>query len=121
MQYPNLELLNYQAKLVISQKAEDKVDVDNLAYHTNLEAKVFIQKWGTTSTGFDIMEDSTASWGGQAITLAYTTVMYSQAYKMYVVFYNNKLAYAVVDPTEQFLEDLQKGRLAPLSKALEVY
>lgn len=129
--YPNLELIDYKARLYLSkdEKWKEKFDKIKENYRfiirPNLHAVVFSQLWGSTCTGFDIIvhDDGTTepAFGGAAMTEAYTTVMHESYTDYYLVFIGDKLCYVVDEPNEAFLDDLKERQLAGLSRAREIY
>lgn len=90
--YPNIELLEYKAKqfLVNDKEIIDKVNEkrkENRYAGVYFEAIVFPQMWGSTCTGFDIMEDGSPAMGGCAMTKEYTTVIHELLTDTYIVCY----------------------------------
>ena len=77
------------------------------------DVKIFSQTWGSTALGFGGM-------GGDALTEAYTTVITLSDFS-YLVFFNNRLAYGVKDPTKRFFEDLRNRTMASVSEAEKLY
>lgn len=63
MRYPNLELIEYKIRLILSKDPE-------------FQAMVFPQVWGSTCTGFDVTEDGMPTMGGSMMTTEYTTVFH---------------------------------------------
>lgn len=123
---PNLELLVYQARQILTNDkdfvsafnkacAETKREGYLLAHDLNVD--VFPQTWSNTATGFD--EPNTVS--GQAITDAYTTVVHERITDTYVVFFNNKPCYKVNNPNECFMNDLKNRCLKGITGAKEAY
>ena len=108
--YPNLELLEYKTRLIM-RKYHDK---DELKW-SNFNAYVFPQTWGSTALGFD------GAIGGQAMTKAYTTVFHLTKFDEYYVYFNERIAYVVDNPSEEFLEDLKNCNLKSVSKAKTNY
>ena len=122
-QLPYLELLEYKARQFLAQdetflaKLEEAKKRNKFA-HIYLDAHVFPQVWGSTCLGFDRMPDGSPAIGGQAMTKAYTTVFHEVGISdIYIVFFGDKPAYKVSDPTEEFFEDLRNHTLAPISQA----
>lgn len=125
---PNLELLQYQATLIVKQ---NKKIVDILKEHfsskgyknitIDLDVEVFPQLWGSTCTGFDVCKDGSPAIGGCAMTKAYTCVFHEPISNTYFVFVDGRICYQVDNATPKFLKDLKNRNLEPLSKANEVY
>ena len=125
---PNLELLQYQATLIVKQ---NKKIVDILKEHfsskgyknitIDLDVEVFPQLWGSTCTGFDVCQDGSPAIGGCAMTKAYTCVFHEPISNTYFVFVDGRICYQVDNATTKFLKDLKNRSLEPLSKANEVY
>lgn len=105
---PNLELLEYKSKNILRQ-------IDNEKYKKlNLVADVFLQTWSSTALGFGGI-------GGQAISEAYTTVFGDVLKNVYVIFFGNRLAYIVENPTEKFFTDLKFRMLVSVDKSKIIY
>lgn len=122
---PNLELLEYQAKLAIKSnnilKAKRRIHYEKEGYEfygdIEMSCEVFPQVWETTATAFDLVEE-----GPEKLqTHAYTVVFYEEVCNAYVVFVNNKLCYIVDNPSEYFKEDLKKHELRGIGEAREFY
>lgn len=64
---------------------------------------MFPQVWGSTALGFEGI-------GGCALTTAYTVVVCDEENKLYGVFFDERPAYLVENPSEVFFEDLKIGR-----------
>lgn len=124
--YPNLELLEYMSKVMLTSDDEFKEKlkqhrVNNKYAYTNFDAMVFSQMWGSTNTGFDIMKDGSPAFGGCAMTKEYTTVMHETLTDTYVVFFGDRPCYKVTDANERFYEDLKARNMASLSQASKIY
>lgn len=124
--YPNLELLEYKTRQFLAQDKEivEKVNEkrkENKYASVYFEVIVFAQMWGSTCTGFDVLEDGSASIGGCAMTKEYTTVIHELLTDTYVVFFGNKPCYKVTDANDEFLDDLKNRRMASLSEAAKRY
>lgn len=110
-QVPNLELLLYQAMEYFNRfeeytnkmKAMRAKNQISRYLRPHLVADTFIQSWPNTATGFDAPE----SVSGQAITMAYTTVVHELVTNMFVVFIDNRPCYFISHPTKEFIEDLR--------------
>lgn len=120
---PNLELLEYQVKLIINNdiniREKIKSFYESKGFSTknivgDITCEVFMQTWGSTATAFGGM-------GGQMMTDAYTTVFHEQISDTYIVFIDNQLCYQVDNPNETFLKDLEKRHLKSLREAHEYY
>jgi hypothetical protein len=127
---PNLELLEYQARLaiknnnILSTKRRLYFEKHGHEYYgTNIEldCQVFSQVWGSTCTAFDSTKNGEPAIGGSAMTKAYTTVFHEPVLDVYIVFVDNKICYIVDTPTEYFLEDLKTQNLRAVSEASEFY
>lgn len=111
---PNLELLQYKATIILSKKGLHKKN-------SEYDIECFPQIWGSTSTGFDVTETGDPTFGGSAMTKAYTTVVHNLTTEAYVVFFGDRSCYMVTDATEEFLEDLKNRNLKSLSEARTKY
>ena len=132
---PNLELLEYQFKHILSgdtewnKKLEEKKQANtrnilnsNYKYFClSFDIEVFPQIWGSTTTAFDITKEGHPTIGGQMLTKAYTTVIKENFTETYGVFVDNKLCYIVTEPTEKFYEDLRNKSMQTLKNAKELY
>lgn len=124
--YPNLELIEYKAKLALSkdaifdQRIKDKKEKLKHIYH-EFEIEVFPQMWGSTCTGIDIDEFNNPVIAGCAMTKEYTTVVHEIVTDMYIVFFGNCPSYIVYDPKEVFYEDLKNRNMASKSEAIQKY
>lgn len=126
LNYPNLELLEYKTRQLLGQDKETVEKVkekrkENRYAGVYFEAIVFPQMWGSTCTGFDIMEDGSPSIGGCAMTKEYTTVIHELLTDTYVVCFGDKPCYKVMDANMEFLDDLKNHRMASLSEAKNRY
>lgn len=124
--YPNLELIEYKARLILSedsifmQRMKDKKEKQKFVYAT-YETDVFPQVWSSTCTGFDIDNKGNAAIAGQAITKEYTTVMHETITDMYMIFFGDKCAYIVYNPKEKFYDNLRNRRMASKIEAIQNY
>ena len=124
--YPNLELLEYKVKRLLLQ---DDTTVEELArirkkkphVHLDFEVIVFAQTWGDTCTGFDVMPDGAAAWGGQAFTKEYSSIFHELITDTYVVCFGDRPCYKVTNANENFLMDLNNRYMASLSEAKKLY
>lgn len=124
--YPNLELLEYKARVALSNDDEFMKIIDekrkNRKYvFVEMDAMVFPQTWGSTCTGFDVTEDRSPALGGCAMTKEYTTVFHELLTDTYIIFFGEKICYKVANANTEFYEDLQKRRMASLSEAKKRY
>lgn len=125
-QYPNLELLEYKAKLIIENEDsfrgkiwQKKAEFKYFCFDFSVD--VFQQVWGSTCTAFDVTKNGEPAIGGSAMTHAYTVVFYESMLDIYIVFVDNKFCYFVENANEEFLSDLKNRNLKPLSEAMKVY
>lgn len=100
---PNLELI--QERFYNHIKSE----LNNLNY-PEFELTVFLQTWGSTALGFGGV-------GGQAMTSAYTTVIWEENTGIYGVFFGERLAYVIENPNIVFLDDLVYHRMKECSQS----
>ena len=105
--YPNLELLDYKAREIIQELHPEYTYLD-------LIADVFIQTWASTALGFDGI-------GGQAITKAYTTIIGDFDKNIFVVFFDNQVAYTVEYPNEKFFDDILHKSMTNVRKYYSRY
>lgn len=106
--YPNLELLEFKAKLALKEKNSEKYA------NASFRADVFLQAWASTALGFGGI-------GGQAMSEAYTTVFSDDIKNAYVVFFGNRIAYIVENPKPIFFEDLKVRDMKAIKDALIQY
>lgn len=122
---PNLDLLMYKAMLYFQQDKEfleKRNELKSQNYQAiTFDIETFPQTWGSTCTGFDITEDGKATVGGCAMTTEYTTVVRASRINSYVVFFGDRICYAVHDPGKEFYDDLMNRNLASLSEAKKRY
>lgn len=124
--YPNLELLEYKARVALSKDEEflknfEAKRKDNKYVYLEIDAVVFPQIWGSTCTGFDVTEDGSPALGGCAMTKEYTTVLHELATDIYIICFGEKICYKVTNANAKFFEDFQKRRMASLSEAKRRY
>lgn len=79
--------------------------------YPDLSLRVFPQVWGSTALGFGGI-------GGQSMTSAYTTVVEDAYDGFYSVFFGERLAYLIQNPSDAFFEDMYKCDMKPVSKAV---
>lgn len=101
---PNLELI--QERLYNHIKSE----LSGLKFCLEFELTVFLQAWASTALGFGGI-------GGQAMTSAYTTVIWEENTGIYGVFFGERLAYAIKSPNDLFMEDLACHRMKEYSQS----
>ena len=124
--YPNLELLEYKARVALSKDEEflknfEAKRKDNKYVYSEIDAVVFPQIWGSTCTGFDVTEDGSPTLGVCAMTKEYTTVLHELATDIYIIFFGEKMCYKVTNANVEFFEDLKKRHMASLSEAKRRY
>lgn len=71
---------------------------------------MFPQTWGSTTLGF-LGFGGIGGIGSQAITKAYTTVVYDDCIGWAGVFFGEKLAYIISNPNQLFFDDLMKQNM----------
>lgn len=119
---PNLDLLEYQAMELIMRNEEFVAELKSKGVRRlDLDAEVFPQVWGYTFTAFDVSPQGEATCGGCAMTKAYTVVFREPNLEVYIVFVDNRMAYQVDHPTDEFYDDLKNRRLASVSDAKKRY
>ncbi len=119
MKLPNLDLIEYKAENVLRNHDEfteklKKAREEDPYRSVDLVLHSFPQMWGSAALGFDRI-------GGQAMTEAYTTVVHERVTNIYIIFFGEKPCYSLVDPTEEFFEDLKNLRIAGINEARERY
>jgi hypothetical protein len=82
----------------------------NKALETSMT--MFLQLWESTVLGFEGI-------GGQAITGAYTTVIWCTRHDAYAVYFDKEFAYLLKNPNKVFFNDMLNHRMARVSKAKE--
>lgn len=116
---PNLELLLYKAKQILkNDKSFEEHILKGKIDYLDFEVMCFKQTWGNTSCGFD---EPVGSLSGQAMTDEYTTVVIEHKTDTYVIFFGERPAYKVNDPSDKFVEDLNSRELASVSRAKTLY
>lgn len=101
---PNLELIQERFYNHI------KPDLGDLRY-PQFEINVFLQTWGSTCLGFGGI-------GGQAMTSAYTTVIWEENTGIYGVFFNEGLGYVINNPNDLFMESINSHRMFERSRSV---
>lgn len=119
MKLPNLDLIEYKSENVLRNHDEfveriKKAREDDPYKSVDLVLHTFPQMWGSTALGFDGI-------GGQAMTEAYTTVVHERVTNTFVIFFGEKPCYSLIDPTEEFFEDLKNLRIAGVNEARDRY
>ena len=114
MEFPNLELLVYRAKLMLQNDEEFKKRLLE-KYPPEYDVVVFPQTWGSTALGFD------SEFGGQAMTKAYTTVVHEITTGTFVVFFGDRPAYKVCDINDVFKKDFEERTMKSVSEAIKYY
>lgn len=103
MEFPCLPL--------IAERHINKIRLLGVEYkHPDIEVQVFPQTWGSTALGFGGI-------GGQAITRAYTTVVFDDNELYYSVFFGNTLAYTIHDPNSEFFADVNKRQMKSVAES----
>ncbi len=124
--YPNLELLEYKARVALSRDEEflkifEEKKKNKKYVYAEIDAVVFPQIWGSTCTGFDVTENGSPALGGCAMTKEYTTVLHELITDTYIIFFGEKMCYKVTNANAEFYGDLQKRQMASLSEAKRRY
>lgn len=124
--YPNLELLEYKARVALSRDEEflkifEEKKKNKKYVYAEIDAVVFPQIWGSTCTGFDVTENGSPALGGCAMTKEYTTVLHELITDTYIIFFGEKMCYKVTNANTEFYGDLQKRQMASLSEAKRRY
>lgn len=124
MTYPNFDLIEYKFKNEVKKWSPSSIKFS----FTSFRFDTFMQTWGNTATGF---EDGRCC-SGQAFTDEYTTVCEMSLYertkdgngwhkkdngKIYGVFFGNDLGYMIIDPNEQFFNDLKNRNMKSLGSS----
>ena len=122
--YPNLELLEYKAKQLLSQDESfiAAVEAYKKENHTkyacfDFNTTMFPQVWGSTCCGFDVAADGSPANGGSAMTKEYTTILHETLTGSYVVCFGDRPCYKVTNPSEDFINDMRQHCMASLSEA----
>lgn len=126
-QYPNLELIEYKFKQLLHADNEWQEILKEVCKEKpfmpteTFDIIVFPQIWSSTCTAFDICEDGTPAYGGQAMTKAYTVVIEENLTNTYGVFIDGKACYKVYSPTDEFYNDLKNRKMKSLAGAEKCY
>lgn len=122
--YPNLELLEYKVKQLLSQDKEFlsaveayKKDYNKKNAGFNFNTTMFPQVWGSTCTGFDVAADGSQAICGSALTKEYTTILCETLTGSYIVCFGDRPCYKVTNPSEDFFNDMRQHRMVSLSEA----
>lgn len=78
--------------------------------YPQFELTVFLQTWGSTCLGFGGI-------GGQAMTSAYTTVIWEETRGIYGVFFDERLGYVIKNPNQLFMESMEQHRMFERSRS----
>ena len=73
------------------------------------DIQMFSQVWGSTALGF-------GGFGGQAMTKAYTTIIKEENTNLYGVFFGDRMAYVIENPTKEFFEDIQEHNMKAMDE-----
>lgn len=73
-----------------------------------IEMRMFPQAWGSTALGFGGI-------GGQAFTSAYTIVVGEHHSNYWGVYFGDRLAYIIKNPSRVFFEDLKREHMADIA------
>lgn len=103
MNYPNLELLEYQIR------------TKNRLNLPIFKAEMFCQTWTNTNGGMESFA------GCDAFVDEYTTVFHECTTDTYYVCFGNRYAYSVLNPNEQFYEDLKNKDIKGLYTSKKFY
>lgn len=122
--YPNLELLEYKAKQLLSQDKEflsavEAYKKENNTKHAafDFDTTMFPQVWGSTCTGFDVAADGSQAIGGSAMTREYTTILCETLTGSYIVCFGDRPCYKVTNPSEDFFKDMWQHHMVSPSEA----
>jgi len=122
--YPNLELLEYKVKQLLSQDKEflSAVEAYKKANNTthaafDFDTTMFPQVWGSTCTGFDVAADGSQAIGGSAMTREYTTILCETLTGSYIVCFGDRPCYKVTNPSEDFFKDMWQHHMVSPSEA----
>ena len=80
----------------------------------NVRLYLFPQMWGSTALGFPGV-------GGQAMTLAYTTVILDDSTGWTAVFFHESLAYKIKNPNDIFYKDLYNFKMKSVMESIVYY
>lgn len=104
-------MLNLPCLPLIQERFLNAIHDQFIEYkHPDIKMLMFPQAWPSTALGFRNVI------GQDMLTVAYTTVVCDDKYKLYGVFFNEQLAYIVEDPTDEFFEDLGMSQMGSTSK-----
>lgn len=124
--YPNLELIEYQFKQLLSKDKDWRNKVDDIKsknkfLQPSFDVIVFAQIWGSICTAFDVCDDGMTVLSGQSMTKAYTVIIKETLTETYGIFVDGKPCYMVDNPSDKFYEDLSKRNMKGLSQAKKFY
>jgi len=100
-QLPCLQAIEVDFKWRLKNYCKEN-DLSNLKY-SDIKVTIFEQTWGSTALGFGGI-------GGQAMTSAYTTVIWDYTINIWAVYFGNRMAYIILDPNDLFMENVFKSR-----------
>jgi hypothetical protein len=89
------------------KKVAEREEIDG--WYPDFQLEVFIQMWGSTALGFGGI-------GGQAMTNAYTTVIWDNSLGVYAVYFANRPAYTMWSPNQIFFEHLRDRNMNEVAK-----
>ena len=121
-EYPDLNSFETIMKVAI---LKNHPEFKHRVFALEFEAEVFPQIWSSTAGGFS----RPGYLSGQEMTMTYTTVMKTMIYIgkerkehiFYGIFFGNRSAYMVYDPTETFFTDLKNKKLKSVYDAERAY
>ena len=118
---PYLPLIEERAKNILKEEIRKEYYpfdentpqyIYNAYKYPNFDFNVFSQVWGSTSLGFNTI-------GGQALTKAYTTVVYESHTDIFFIFFEEDYAYSVKNPNELFKRDLDEHNMKAVYEAFK--
>lgn len=125
--YPNFDLIVYKCNEAAHQHFPREL---KNAQYPSFKLDAFLQTWPNTATGFD--SENVVS--GQAFTDEYTTVVemhwhYLDVNKQWIdsndciygVFFGDEIAYIIINPSDEFFEDLKNRQMESQRRALGKY
>lgn len=112
-------------KILLRNIYNNHPDWKENVFMVNYNVEMFPQTWASTAGGFE----EPGMLAGQAMTTDYTTVMSADiwlkddpdSHVVYGVFFGNKPAYMVENPTDVFFEDFRNKNMKSRYKAKEAY
>ena len=115
--YPNLELIDYQFKELCNEFLEKNPEKVKNKKRFEIEANMFLQTFPNTATLFETPH----SCSGQSFTSIYVTVFHEKNNELWGIFGDNRFAYMVYEPSEDFFSDLANHSIVCLGKAASRY